>query len=460
MRFTLKNLGRLREATIDLSKDLILLTGPNNTSKTYVAYAIYGFAKSVERILSEIFTERLQPQLSADRIEFDLTDILGDDLPLFLRSVTESYTGSLSGVFGSDEAFTANASVEFDLGAVNLEALRSAILATPLHLESDSSVLGFRLIGDKQPGSRFFVLAQTPPATNGGASASNSSEATSYLRIAAASILTIFFSQILFPQLGLPLIFTAERSAIQLFSRELLGRRAGADGYVGALKAFTQPRQRTDRYPMPIRDGLSAASEYYHLKRLTSPLAPLVDKLEQDLMQGSVRVGEDGDMSFQPEGAQAGMDMHLASSSVKSLSGMSFYLRHLAQEGQLLVIDEPELNLHPDNQRRVARLLARIARAGVKVLISTHSDYVIREINNLIMLSADQDGALLQKHGYERDETLTPEQVGAYLFDRVSARPIPVEPTGIEVKTIDEEINKLNAASQDIYFSLFEDKDR
>jgi hypothetical protein len=40
MRFTLQSLGRLDEATIDLSKDLILLTGPNNTSKTYVAHSI------------------------------------------------------------------------------------------------------------------------------------------------------------------------------------------------------------------------------------------------------------------------------------------------------------------------------------------------------------------------------------------------------------------------------------
>jgi predicted ATPase len=131
------------------------------------------------------------------------------------------------------------------------------------------------------------------------------------------------------------------------------------------------------------------------------------------------------------------------------------FLRHHAQKDQLLVIDEPELNLHPDNQRRVARVLARLARGGVKALISTRSDYVIREINNLIMLSADRDGSLRRRHGYEEEETLSPAQVGAYLFDATHARPLKVEPTGIEVETIDREINALNTVSQDIYFSLF-----
>ncbi len=54
MRFTVKNLGRLEEATIDLGKDLIVLTGPNNTSKTYVAHAIYGFCYDLVWAVSEL----------------------------------------------------------------------------------------------------------------------------------------------------------------------------------------------------------------------------------------------------------------------------------------------------------------------------------------------------------------------------------------------------------------------
>jgi hypothetical protein len=88
-------------------------------------------------------------------------------------------------------------------------------------------------------------------------------------------------------------------------------------------------------------------------------------------------------------------------------------------------------------------------------MISTHSDYIIREINNAIMLSADEGGELRQKYGYEAEDTITPDRVGAYLFDAKRAHPIEVKPTGIEVETIEREINNLNASSQDIYFTLF-----
>jgi recombinational DNA repair ATPase RecF len=41
MIFNVKNLGYIEEASVDLSKDLIVLTGQNNTGKTYLAYTIY-----------------------------------------------------------------------------------------------------------------------------------------------------------------------------------------------------------------------------------------------------------------------------------------------------------------------------------------------------------------------------------------------------------------------------------
>src|SRR5262249_53765555 len=150
------------------------------------------------------------------------------------------------------------------------------------------------------------------------------------------------------------------------------------------------------------------------------------------------------------------LDMNVSSSSVKALAGLSLYLRRLAQNGDFLIIDEPELNLHPHNQRQVARLLARLARSGIKVLISTHSDYVVRELNNLSMLSRDKSGKLREKHGYGEDEVLNPERVGAYAFDGAHGRPIPIGPSGIKVVAFDQDIKELNRAASDIYFSLDE----
>ena len=53
VKFRFKNLGPVKEAELELG-DLTIIAGRNNTGKTYLAYALYGFLKiSKERQLAE-----------------------------------------------------------------------------------------------------------------------------------------------------------------------------------------------------------------------------------------------------------------------------------------------------------------------------------------------------------------------------------------------------------------------
>jgi predicted ATPase len=90
MLFTLRNLGRLEEATIDLSKDLIVLTGPNNTSKTYVAHAIYGFCRESSvtyTLLNDVVLEDLSAQTPGDpdRLDVDLMKLARSHIDFMLK---------------------------------------------------------------------------------------------------------------------------------------------------------------------------------------------------------------------------------------------------------------------------------------------------------------------------------------------------------------------------------------
>jgi ABC-type multidrug transport system ATPase subunit len=149
-----------------------------------------------------------------------------------------------------------------------------------------------------------------------------------------------------------------------------------------------------------------------------------------------------------------------AASTIKSLSALVFYLRYYAFEGQVLIIDEPEVNLHPENQVKIARLLARISNLGIKVIVSTHSDYIIREFNNLIMLgsSKKEKSELLEEFGYEKDELLFNDNIGAYLFENGYAKSIEVGEDGFQVDSIDEVIVKQNNAANKIRWELFEEE--
>jgi predicted ATPase len=50
MFFRAQNLGPLRDAEIDLSKDLIVLAGPNNSGKTYLAWSVYGLHRMIPKL--------------------------------------------------------------------------------------------------------------------------------------------------------------------------------------------------------------------------------------------------------------------------------------------------------------------------------------------------------------------------------------------------------------------------
>ena len=217
--------------------------------------------------------------------------------------------------------------------------------------------------------------------------------------------------------------------------------------------------ERATRYPLPIRESLKIAEDLSRLSQEKSKYEYLAEEIEKKILKGKIKVNKYGEIQYAPSGTRnVNLPMHVSASMVKSLSSIVFYFRHLAQEGDLIIIDEPELNLHPDMQRAVARLLARFINEGFKVLISTHSDYIIKELNLLIMLNnPDKSEAkdLQKKYGYQDNELLKPEEIGVYLFKDKHSEIVKVSQEGFEIETIDKEINELNHAFKNIYFSLY-----
>ena len=154
----------------------------------------------------------------------------------------------------------------------------------------------------------------------------------------------------------------------------------------------------------------------------------------------------------------------MTSSTVKSLASLSIYLKHLAKEGDFIIIDEPEANLHPNNQIKIARFLARLVNEGFKVMVSTHSDYIMRELNSLIMLGTgkkkepEKTKALIKKYPeYNENQFLDNGQVGVYLFRQgKDVEELEIKEDGFEIATIDETVDRLNETSQNIYYELFD----
>jgi predicted ATPase len=52
----------------------------------------------------------------------------------------------------------------------------------------------------------------------------------------------------------------------------------------------------------------------------------------------------------------------------------------LAKKGSYMIIENPEAHLHPSAQSRIGQFIAMVARAGVNVIVETHSDHVVNGI--------------------------------------------------------------------------------
>jgi hypothetical protein len=68
----------------------------------------------------------------------------------------------------------------------------------------------------------------------------------------------------------------------------------------------------------------------------------------------------------------------------------------------------------------------------------------------LSRLTAEEASAL----GYDLSWSLASEEVGVYLLESGTSRPIEVEETGFSVATIDAEINRMQEISQSFYSKI------
>lgn len=85
------------------------------------------------------------------------------------------------------------------------------------------------------------------------------------------------------------------------------------------------------------------------------------------------------------------------------LNLLFYYL--LEDKLSCILLEEPEAHLYPDSQKYVVEALETFASAGNQVIVTTHSPYILRELNNLLYVSR------IRQVNAQRNRTVPPCEI-------------------------------------------------
>ncbi|MBF0294011.1 MAG: AAA family ATPase [Magnetococcales bacterium] len=456
MKIAIKNLGAIKQAEFTLG-DLTIICGENNTGKTYATYALYGFLTFWhEAFAIPVPEEDVQRLLNEGSIELDIQSYTSN-APAFLQKGCRAFTEKLSRVFASPERNFSDSDFSVDLDATDIQPkatfeLRMGTASTnilSISKKGASPFVTIALLFDKDK-------VKIPNEM--------------IKEIIGVTLKNIIFGN-LFPE---PFIASAERTGSAIFRKELDLQRNRLLEEIGSTKNEINKTNliakiHTD-YALPVKENLEFIRQLEKYAKIDSVVTKEhVEILDDftDIIGGCYYIAKNDELHYIPKGKPIKLTMNASSSAVRSLLDIGFYLRHVAAPGHLLMIDEPELNLHPENQRRVARLIARLVNIGVKVFITTHSDYIVKELNTLIMLNQNNERIkkIAEREQYRDSEILNPDKVRVYIAEKALIKlegaqrktrcqtlvPAKIDnKLGIEARSFDKTIDEMNRIQDEI----------
>lgn len=153
--------------------------------------------------------------------------------------------------------------------------------------------------------------------------------------------------------------------------------------------------------------------------------------------------------TYRPQGWDNHLALTNASSMVSELAPVVLYLRHVINPGNVLIIEEPESHLHPAMQVKFMGQLAKLVKAGVRVIVTTHSEWLLEELANIVRRSELPSG---DRESHDRGDTIAlhPKHVGVWLFEPKQrpkgsvVREIRLEDSGLYPSGYDEVASTLH----------------
>jgi predicted ATPase len=458
MKITVRNLGIIKNAaTIDL-KPLTIFIGPNSMGKTWLSYALAGilgpygsnrfvraYTADQSRSTYKPLEDAVEQVLAKGSATIDLRHFANEYAATYFNDVARLAREWMSDFLGTQQ-------VRFDTLdiSINLEEYKTQYLDRLFNYAYRSNIAvgpqGSLLTIQKRRGqNKLYTFTSTEiQGTEDLEEHISEKIPLDFIKRQLISAVSQILHRSLYSQIypfptvrittdrGQPIQINEKiRELLETLFKELEGAKASTGS-----PPNRQGMQPVGLFLSMMEDLFAVGTREKENRAKSANNNPQIRKYIQlaDILQEKILAGNIEFSTPEPDPRREllfytqdiSLELPLASSMVQQLSSLVLYLRYLARPGELLFIDEPEMDLHPQAQAQIIELLVMLVNAGLNVLFTTHSPYITDHLANLIAATKSEDKEAIRDEFYLKntDAFIPQEKVAIYGFSGGSVNSI------------------------------------
>lgn len=193
---------------------------------------------------------------------------------------------------------------------------------------------------------------------------------------------------------------------------------------------------------------------------------PLYTESIAKLIDGQLATEKDDQYLVLKDGRR--LSLSAAASSIKEVSPLIYALNNCGDMNYYLCIEEPEAHMHPQMQVNLMDLLAQCLNHGMWISFTSHSDYIMQRVNQLVKLGSivkkekdeNKCKALCETLSLRPDSCLDKEKIKVYYFHDneggVKVDTVPVSDRGFQMKTFFDIVEKMEN-TEDVLNDAFDE---
>lgn len=424
MNITISNFGPIKQFYYDLTKDIIVTFGDNNIGKSYAMQVVYLLLKTLTECVDYNFGYMHFSYSSQYRYAHSYYDTLKQTIASFSKSsdstmdITKQinsatldnisdkfinrFANSCENTFGNFKGIVEqHPIIILEIGRYSLKIafaedhpLQATIYSIPTYLKRSTS--DFHKSRNAKGKLDIYYYNDVDAPLSVIADQVNHATAEFFYTI-ATNIGNVYF---------LPASRSGIYSGMSAFSSII--------AELSKNKAMLTRKIELPGISEPISDYFLMLSNIKG--RENSTFAEVYKEIEDTILHGHVRFNRPRNtLVYTPTGVDHEFEMTEVSSMVSEISPIVAFLKYIvtfaprrtkSQKAKPIVfIEEPEAHLHPKNQIKLISLFAKLHKYNIKIIVSSHSNYIFNKLNNLLLkgdISPDIYTAILlrsDKHG-------------------------------------------------------------